>query len=95
MSLKTRLLEGYEEMHVPSGHHLPDATGVAFASAWARPRCLQLYLLFIIITAEHTNSGKDGIVSLTMNNHNDQKTESITIMGMHISYKTIKTGGKY
>ncbi len=27
-------------------HCFPDATGVAFASAWARHRCLQLYLLF-------------------------------------------------
>ncbi len=33
-------------MHVPAGHHFPDATGVAFASAWARHRCLQLYLFF-------------------------------------------------
>ncbi len=32
-------------MHVPAGHRFPDATGVAFASAWARHRCLQLYLL--------------------------------------------------
>ena len=33
-------------MHVPAGHSLPDATGVAFAlMAWARHRCLQLYLL--------------------------------------------------
>ncbi len=31
-------------MHVPAGHRFPDATGVAFASAWARHRCLQLYL---------------------------------------------------
>ncbi len=30
-------------MHVPAGHRFPDATGVAFASAWARHRCLQLY----------------------------------------------------
>ncbi len=33
-------------MHVPAGHRFPDATGVAFASAWARHRCLQLYLFF-------------------------------------------------
>ncbi len=32
-------------MHVPAGHRFPDATAVAFASAWARHRCLQLYLL--------------------------------------------------
>ncbi len=32
-------------MHVPAGHRFPDATGLAFASAWARHRCLQLYLL--------------------------------------------------
>ncbi len=31
-------------MHVPAGHRFPDAIGVAFASAWARHRCLQLYL---------------------------------------------------
>ncbi len=31
-------------MHVPAGHRFPDATGVAFASAWARHRCLQLHL---------------------------------------------------
>ncbi len=30
-------------MHVPAGHRFPVATGVAFASAWARHRCLQLY----------------------------------------------------
>ncbi len=33
-------------MHVPAGHRFPDATGLAFASAWARHRCLQLYLFF-------------------------------------------------
>ncbi len=33
-------------MQVPAGHRFSDATGVAFASAWARHRCLQLYLLF-------------------------------------------------
>ncbi len=32
-------------MYVPAGHRFPDATGVAFASAWARHRCLQLYLV--------------------------------------------------
>ena len=32
---------------MPGGHSFPDATGVAFAlMAWARHRCLQLYLLF-------------------------------------------------
>ncbi len=34
-------------MHVPAGHRFPDATGLAFASAWARHRCLQLYLLLL------------------------------------------------
>ncbi len=34
-------------MHVPAGHRFPDATGVAFASAWARHRCLQLYLFLL------------------------------------------------
>ncbi len=34
-------------MHVPAGHRFPDATGVAFASAWAHHRCLQLYLLLL------------------------------------------------
>ncbi len=37
-------------MHVPAGHRFPDATGVAFASAWARHRCLQLYLLFLFFS---------------------------------------------
>ncbi len=36
-------------MHVPAGHRFPDATGVAFASAWARHRCLQLYLLLFLL----------------------------------------------
>ncbi len=36
-------------MHVPAGHRFPDATGVAFASAWARHRCLQLYLLLLLL----------------------------------------------
>ncbi len=32
-------------MHVLSVHRFPDATGVAFTlTAWARHRCLQLYL---------------------------------------------------
>ncbi len=31
-------------MHVPAGHRFSDATGVAFALAWARHRYLQLYL---------------------------------------------------
>ncbi len=34
-------------MHVAAGHRFPDATGVAFASAWARHRCLQLYLVLV------------------------------------------------
>ncbi len=37
-------------MHVPAGHLFPNATGVAFASAWARHRCLQLYLLLLLGT---------------------------------------------
>ncbi len=37
-------------MHVPAGHRFPDATGVAFASAWARHRCLQLYLLLFFLS---------------------------------------------
>ncbi len=37
-------------MHVPAGHRFPDATGVAFASAWARHRCLQLYLFFFFLS---------------------------------------------
>ncbi len=37
-------------MHVPAGHRFPDATGVAFASAWACHRCLQVYYLFVINT---------------------------------------------
>ncbi len=37
-------------MHVPAGHRFPDATGVAFASAWARNRCLQLY--FSVVTVK-------------------------------------------
>ncbi len=37
-------------MHVPAGHRFPDATGVAFASAWARHRCLQLYLLLFFFS---------------------------------------------
>lgn len=33
-------------MHVLAGHSFPDATGAAFAlMAWARHRCLQLYLI--------------------------------------------------
>ncbi len=37
-------------MHVPAGHRFPDAIGVAFASAWARHRCLQLYFNFVSFT---------------------------------------------
>ncbi len=37
-------------MHVLGVHRFPDATGVAFAlTAWARHRCLQLYLLFFLL----------------------------------------------
>ncbi len=39
-------------MHVPAGHRFPDATGVAFASAWARHRCLQLYLLLFFFLSK-------------------------------------------
>ncbi len=35
-------------MHVPAGHRFPDATGVAFASAWARHS-----LLAAILGTEH------------------------------------------
>ncbi len=45
-------------MHVPAGHRFPDATGVAFASAWARHRCLQLYLLLFF---SHMNRIFEGL----------------------------------
>ncbi len=32
-------------MHVPAGHGFPDAPVWRLHSAWARHRCLQLYLL--------------------------------------------------
>ncbi len=44
-------------MHVPAGHRFPDATGVAFASAWARHRCLQLYLLLFFSKLNHILEG--------------------------------------
>ncbi len=40
-------------MHVPAGHRFPDATGVAFASAWARHRCLQLYFYMLFVQQQY------------------------------------------
>ncbi len=48
-------------MHVPAGHRFPDATGVAFASAWARHRCLQLYLLLLLFFFSKLNRILEGL----------------------------------
>ncbi len=46
-------------MHVPAGHRFPDATGVAFASAWARHRCFKSnQITFIVTSPQHKYLGE-------------------------------------
>ncbi len=66
-------------MHVPAGHRFPDATGLAFASAWARHRCLQLYLLLLLFFLSKLNHILEGLNMLEKSGNFAHTSELVKI----------------
>ncbi len=66
-------------MHVPAGHRFPDATGVAFASAWARHRCLQLYFLLFFFFFSKLNRILEALNMLEKSGNFAQASELVKI----------------
>ncbi len=66
-------------MHVPAGHRFPDATGVAFASAWARHRCLQLYIIIYFFFFSKLNRILEGLNMLEKSGNFAHASELVKI----------------